>query len=1707
MKNRLLSILFLLFAIMVQEAGAQPVTQEDAKQIAAQFLKRQYERKSTRRQAPSQTELKTDVVFNATDTEGQPYLYVVSTTQQDGFVLVSGDERFADVLGYSDKHGFSEQDMPENMRSFLQGYIDEMKHLQSVDYQPKAVVRRANAIARTDISPLVTTQWSQRAPYNDLCPMENGEHSATGCVATSMAQVVNYHIQHDHGPTALKADIPGYKTLTKQINVPSIVAATAPFPTKDLLKNTYREGDGRSDEEKNAVATLMYYCGASLQMNYTSSGSSTPATTISVGLINYFGFDRTAHLEHRLNYSYAGWVDLIYGELAAERPVILDGAKPTGAHSFVTDGFDAANTLFHINWGWGGTSDGFFALSVLNPNDSGQAGAASGTGGYTMNQDATVGIQYVGAPGVENTPYLCANSYHVIGTDVYFTLNNFTGTDNNFDIGLGVYDGDKVTLVKQLYNNVRFSSNNYVPDLYTSAINTDFANQTRKLVPLTKVHGTSTWIAGSPPDINYFTAVYDADGVPTLTAHPVPNFQNTTFTIPEHVYVGDPIEFKVTVTNNGEDYYGMIYFFANTKADNIGVNMDKRGLVAPAGIPTPVEFGIILPSEHTYYLSVTTDAAGKNVIGTTSITAKKDASVEGKTLTLSKCSFTDQDNHSFQIDNNGVRSIDVYNGGTINAILQFTNRSDTNINGTLAIRFDKYDTATSQFIDDKSDKVTNNFSIPTGASMNTSFYRDSYEPGYTYRIRILIDGVCMDDRYRINIKGTPETIASASDWENFCTKVKEGDTYSGKIVKMTADITTNTRVDGAFKGVFDGGGHTLNVTISEDDTHYLAPFKTISGATIRNLTLTGSVTTQQVYAAGLVGEVTGDNNHIENCVVNANVTINGYGGGVVGKLGGSLTMENVTYGGEIIQKNSSCKTGGIIGRYEGNNKNLSMNRCLFKGTYEGSLFHPIGIKASKFANLSCINCFYTTTPSSIEDEDDIISTNVTKVSHLDLGSGISVLSGNTCLFRSVVYHYGTVTLAYNDPESVVTYSLDGTPLSGNSFTISQENEAFNDGEATITASYDFCISYNLDGGTLTTPNPTTYTKESEDIKLNNPTRDGWTFSGWTGTDLKGKKMSVTIRKGSTGHRHYTATWTTEELATDESGAYLINNKYDWERFCARAKMDEDAYLGKTVKLTADIGTAQDPVTTKVGSVTNNRSYCFCGSFDGQGHTLYVKYTDDAPFLYTYNVTIRNLHVKGNIIAGNKYATGIVSQAFGRLTISNCHSSVNINSIFQGKGYHTGLVGITRNSNEYADDVTITGCLFDGTITTNIGTTKCAGFIGWTDNPAQTTISNSLLAPTSVFSNLLENTFVSYKTEAGTPIIRNSYYFPVTNLPTNQGKEAQTITAGENVTSLAISGEPIEYDLSGITAYEGNSGLKYNSMFYAGSEDEVDLVLTSAAPDEGNYFYKYTTPSGNLVMNSTTSATLIIQDDPLPTVTINAVYSGTPTIFLSDTEDNTELLSANNGMTRNVILSGHNLQTGNYSTSAVPFDIPASQYSTYNIKGVKKLTGSSYDSSTGVLSLTFADETEKIEAGCPYLVKVSANTMSPTFDEVLVSAEPKTVETTAVNFVPTFGKTEVTGDKKSILFLGANNTLYNPNSLPSYMKGFRAYFQLTGDAALAHEFRMEFVDDADGIQDIQNSKFKIQDAEAVWYTLDGRKLSGKPTVSGIYLNNDKKVIIK
>jgi len=503
-------------------AWAKAVTPEQAQQAAMRFMA---DRQNTVQaasntssqgmpgKAPVMREWKTAAVFNATDRTGQPYLYAVQAAQQEGFVLVSGDDRFADVLGYSDSGSLDEKLMPENMRAWLQGYIREMRYLDSIGYEPSVISRQPSAAGSqmSAIAPLIETTWNQGTPYNDLCPLDNSnKRSVTGCVATAVAQVVNFHMQHYNTPTAIIADIPAYTTKTQGLSVAGVPAGTS-LPDRNLLLNSY--SGTPTDAQKTAVAQLMLYCGTGVQMNYGSGSSSASSSAVPKALINYFGFDATARQEKRSNYTYAGWKELIYGELATSRPVYYSGGSSGGAHAFVVDGCDS-NELFHVNWGWGGSSDGYFALSVMNPGDNSQIGASSSSDGYTIDQAAVVGVQLNSGETIDHPICLMTSNLRANGQDATFAAFNHTGETYSFHAGIGFIDeaGTITHINHGTYNDLK---DNYGYNSLTQTVPTkkSYANQTKKIIPISrKASILAKWYAGSNTDIYYYIAKYDANG-------------------------------------------------------------------------------------------------------------------------------------------------------------------------------------------------------------------------------------------------------------------------------------------------------------------------------------------------------------------------------------------------------------------------------------------------------------------------------------------------------------------------------------------------------------------------------------------------------------------------------------------------------------------------------------------------------------------------------------------------------------------------------------------------------------------------------------------------------------------------------------------------------------------------------------------------------------------------------------------------------------------------------------------------------------------------------------------------------------------------------------------------------------------------------------------------------------------------------------------
>ena len=382
MKRTLLISMVLLMASIVM---AGPITREQARQKAAQFLVSQG-KPAPRNMSPAK-------VKSTNGTEINQY-YVFNIGQRQGFVIVSGDDRTDAILGWADEGELNTDNMPDNLRSWLQGYADQLQWLADhPDAPAQHAPRRAATTTLQPIAPMTTTKWDQDSPYNDYCPLYGSERCVSGCVATATAQVM-YHraIANSIATTTTLADIPTYtknwydKAIT---GLTSTGVKTVRTFTWSEFSNTY-PADATANE---AVARLMEYVGAALKMDYNISdngGSSAYNEAIPTVLKTYFGYDPDIRLLNRSQYTYEDWISIIYNELQTNGPVIMGGQSTGGGHAFVCDGYSEEDYV-HINWGWGGTSDGYFKLSVLYAKQQGIGGSTS-QDGFNINQTAIINI-------------------------------------------------------------------------------------------------------------------------------------------------------------------------------------------------------------------------------------------------------------------------------------------------------------------------------------------------------------------------------------------------------------------------------------------------------------------------------------------------------------------------------------------------------------------------------------------------------------------------------------------------------------------------------------------------------------------------------------------------------------------------------------------------------------------------------------------------------------------------------------------------------------------------------------------------------------------------------------------------------------------------------------------------------------------------------------------------------------------------------------------------------------------------------------------------------------------------------------------------------------------------------------------------------------------------------------------------------------------
>ena len=344
----------------------------------------------------------------------------------------------------------------------------------------------------------------------------------------------------------------------------------------------------------------------------------------------------------------------------------------------------------------------------------------------------------------------------------------------------------------------------------------------------------------------------------------------------------------------------------------------------------------------------------------------------------------------------------------------------------------------------------------------------------------------------------------------------------------------------------------------------------------------------------------------------------------------------------------------------------------------------------------------------------------------------------------------------------------------------------------------------------------------------------------------------------------------------------------------------------------------------------------------------------------------------------------------------------------------------------------------------------------------------------------------------------SRQFQLTQNPGNTDEYMITLTfkAGDEFKVFGVGESTPWYPNEGYNYYVNNAG-EYTVYFrpdYSGDEywyEHCIYVAATPAPavpvtDLGNNTWQFTMPDYAVVANIEYDTDLELREENV----------------------NTTLLAEWDGYEADVTMQ-RTLKAGSWNTLTMPYDIPTGFLnilkSYYGITAVKELTDATL--TDGTLNLTFADAT-KIDAGKPYLVMVENDLDFSTMavpEVVKATLHPFT--STYVDFVPTLGKTEITGsDEKNVLFMASGSTLKHPVSLPTDMKGFRAYFQLKGEAANASSFNLDFGNgETTGINSLTSEP--SSNGEGSIYSLDGRRLSGKPAQKGVYIVNGKKMVIK
>ncbi len=505
--------------------------------------------------------------------------YVMNDPSGKGYVVLAADDVMPPVLGYADNGVIDPDNMPPALTDWLGNYGRLLEY---------AVAHGLGVRGDTDgdfasVAPLCTTQWNQDQPYNDLCPEFDGSRSPSGCTATAMSQAVNYH---KWPATGVGEHTYEFEVDKKKYELTWNFGETN-FEWDQMIDN-YGHGAG-TEEQRNAVAVLLAAVGNASCMGYGKNSSGAWTYNALYGVVKYMNFDKSALHLSRNYFGHDEWVEMIYREVEARRPVVYSGYNDGGGHAFVIDGY-SQNGFFHLNWGWGGSSDGYFLLTGLDPSSQGIGGSAAG---YNAGQDACFNLM----PAREDTQFTA----RLLGEGTLVTEKTTTKRNeriqfksnggafyysciNDMKVTLGVVvtpvGGGESKFIEG--TSFDFKSHYGSPSMNSIASISVKANELPasgeyEARPAFKYNDEVFTIHYRVGQSDYITLVCDEEKIVSKRTTPERNMSFENLKMDGLFYAGNKGSFTATITNSGVEYLGNINLRANNEKGYVAGSMKGNG--------------------------------------------------------------------------------------------------------------------------------------------------------------------------------------------------------------------------------------------------------------------------------------------------------------------------------------------------------------------------------------------------------------------------------------------------------------------------------------------------------------------------------------------------------------------------------------------------------------------------------------------------------------------------------------------------------------------------------------------------------------------------------------------------------------------------------------------------------------------------------------------------------------------------------------------------------------------------------------------------------------------------------------------------------------------------------------------------------------------------------------------------------------------------